>query len=378
MNTTHRSLVLALVLSPLGVGTAAGQGWTLDVSGGRVAYDLAASIPGRSTAIVGVRYHEPEVGWLYVSSGLPIDAEDSTWGAAGLGRRLIRRESSVDVGLDAGVHGYLYRDPAFSSTGSGAGLELRPLVAVGRGSVRLEARSGWVGNRSNFEGAERRRGVHDSDARINVVLNRSARISSLVRHVRADEGSYTYGEGQLTVGLGRVTAWGSLGTWTSDALPTTPWGTGVSAVLDDSGRTRVGVAFRQDASDPIYWNSARRRWSVGVSHTLGGRSRVASAPAPELSIPPLDPTPGRVTIRIPISGSEGDAPSIAGDFTQWKPTRMVKDGDYWSMVFELGRGIYRYSFRSPSGDWYVPKSVASRRPDGMGGFVATLVVAGDR
>ena len=44
-------------------------------------------------------------------------------------------------------------------------------------------------------------------------------------------------------------------------------------------------------------------------------------------------------------------------------------------VFELEPGVYRYSFRSESGEWFVPESTPGRRPDGMGGFVAVLVVS---
>jgi len=37
-------------------------------------------------------------------------------------------------------------------------------------------------------------------------------------------------------------------------------------------------------------------------------------------------------------------------------------------------GVYHYTFRSATGEWFVPVSTAGRRDDGMGGFVAVLVV----
>jgi hypothetical protein len=40
----------------------------------------------------------------------------------------------------------------------------------------------------------------------------------------------------------------------------------------------------------------------------------------------------------------------------------------------LAAGVYQYAFRSATGEWFVPTSIAGRRDDGMGGHVAVLVV----
>jgi hypothetical protein len=37
--------------------------------------------------------------------------------------------------------------------------------------------------------------------------------------------------------------------------------------------------------------------------------------------------------------------------------------------------VYQYAFRSTSGEWFVPASIAGRRDDGMGGHEAVLVVS---
>lgn len=372
-----RALALSLVPLILGPATAAGQGWTLDLYGGRVSYDLASSTAGEHGVVLGARYRKSGSGWLYVSTGVPFGSDDSAWGGAGLGTRLTRGAGSVDLGFDLGARGYLYRDPTLASTGGGGVFDLRPLVALGDRLLRVEARSGWVRYESALAGTTVSRGVHDSDLSVRLALGGSVRLAGTLRHVRAEEDDYSFGEARVTAGAGRLTAWASAGAWTSDALPTTEWGAGASLRLDGAGRTVLGLAVRHDASDPVFWNAPRRRWSLGVSHSLGAGREPERAPDPAMEAVAPEASGGRVTIRIPATDSAGP-PSVAGDFTGWKPVVMVGDGDHWTATFTLEPGVYRYAFRSSSGAWYVPESLPTRRADGMGGFVAVLVVRGGR
>lgn len=368
------SLILALALGAFAPCRAAAQGWTLDVYGGRVAYDLATSTSGENGAVLGVRYRDADTGWLYVSSGVPFGSDDSTWGAAGLGTRLSGDTGPVELGVDLGARGYLYRDPVLASVGSGGLLGVRPLLGIGDRRASLQVRSGWVQYGSSFSGTSLSRGVHDSDLTLRLSLGSRARVSGTVRHVRADEDAYSFGGGRLAVGAGRFTGWTSVGAWTSEALPTVEWGVGASVRLDEGGRATLGVSMRQEASDPVYWNAPRQRWTVGVSYGLGGRSHSRAESRRALATVAPEITAGRVTIRIPVDGSRA-APSIAGDFTGWMPVPMDRVGKHWKATFEVEPGVYQYAFRSPSGEWYVPESIPSRRPDGMGGHVALLVVS---
>lgn len=371
MRTVAPLLALSALL--LGPGGAAGQGWTLDVYGGRVAYDLATSTSGENGAVLGVRYRDSATGWLYLSTGVPFGSDDSMWGSAGLGTRQVYDAGRVELGVDLGSQGYLYREPTLSTVGAGGLLGARPLVALAARRVRLEARSGWVQYGNRFSGTSFSRGVHDSDLKLRFALGRVARITGSFRHVRAEEDDYSHVGGRLTVGSGRFRGWTSVGAWTSDALPTTEWGAGASVRLDDAGRAELGISVRQDASDPVYWNAPRRRWSLGMSYSLGGASRATMSRNRAMAAVTPEVAEGMVRIRIP-AGSSGGAPSVAGDFTDWEPVPMVREGKHWTATFELEPGVYRYAFRSPSGEWYVPESVPSRRSDGMGGHVALLVV----
>lgn len=366
-------LLLFLALLILDPVVAAAQGWTLDLYGGRVAYDLVASSPSEYGGLLGIRYSRPKREWLYASTGIPFGSDDSTWGAAGAGARLAHNVGRVEVGVGLGAHGWLHRDPLSSSGGRGGLLDVRPLIAVNGKGIALEGRSGWVRYGTSFRGAGVTRDVLDSDLRTIASLGREVQLAGIVRHVRAEEDSYTYGGGRLTVHLGRVMAWGAVGSWASDALPNAEWQVGASLGLDQHDQTSLRFSVREDAPDPVYWNALRRRWSLGVSHTFGSRRLPGPRARGRDLIGPEIPA-GRVTIRIPIEGSAAP-PSVAGDFTGWRPIPMVRQGTDWSASFEIGPGVYHYSFRSPSGEWYVPESIPSRRPDGMGGFVAVLVVS---
>lgn len=360
------------------------QEWTLDLYGGHVAYDLATSNLGETGALVGIRYRDPARRWLYLSSGIPFGSDDSLWGAAGLGTRLATDVGSFEIGADLAGQGFVYRDPTTSAVGTGGVLDVRPLAAFVSDRARIELRSGWVGYGSGIESVSVSRGVHDSDLGVYLAPVPSVTLGGTVRHVRAEEGDYTFGGGRVGIRTGPVRLWGSLGAWTDDALPTTEWGVGVSYRFDPAGRTVLAASVREDATDPLYWNSPRERWSVGISRTLGGGSPATALPGSDPSTLAPEITDGRVRIRIPKSAvssttSASDAaaapPAIAGDFTDWEPVPLEDDGDHWSAVFQLEPGVYRYSFRSPDGDWFVPESVAGRRPDGFGGYVAVLVVS---
>jgi hypothetical protein len=53
---------------------------------------------------------------------------------------------------------------------------------------------------------------------------------------------------------------------------------------------------------------------------------------------------------------------------------MHREGTHWRVELNLEPGIYHFAFREAGGDWFVPEAVPNRRDDGMGGWVAVLIV----
>jgi hypothetical protein len=129
------------------------------------------------------------------------------------------------------------------------------------------------------------------------------------------------------------------------------------------------ASLQQDANDPLYWNSPRRLWSLGVSRALGGRARTPVPVVPVVA----DASGGTVTLRIPLDEAE-EAPTVAGDFNQWQPMRMTRAGEHWVATVAAAPGVYHYAFQRADGSWFVPASIPDRVDDGFGGESAVLIV----
>jgi hypothetical protein len=106
---------------------------------------------------------------------------------------------------------------------------------------------------------------------------------------------------------------------------------------------------------------------VGVSILIGARPK-----APEVPVAARYEN-GVATIRLP-SKLFASPPQVAGDFNNWTPVAMERDGETWRYSVAARPGVYNYAFVASDGTWYVPDGVPGRKDDGMGGHVAVLVV----
>lgn len=337
----------------------------LDASAGQIAHEALPGSIGSFGATLGIR-HEG-MRWLFLSAGIPFDSEGAPWGALGAGARLASR-GPVAVGIDLGAQAYGFQDPNSRTNGGGAAVEAMPLLSLRAGPLGLDVRSGLLHYSSVFAGQSASRSVHASDARLSLG-SAVFRITGEGRYLRAEEANYPYAGGSAEASLSGVTLWAYGGKWISDVIKTPVWGGG--ARLSLVGRTDVYASFQQETNDPLYWNTARRSWSVGVSRRLGRTVQSLPALVPGSLAPEM--APGQVTFRIPLSVSS-EPPALGGDFTQWKPLPMIRTGEFWTLALPLGRGSYRYAFRHGGGEWFVPESVPGRTDDGMGGTVAVVIV----
>ena len=188
-----------------------------------------------------------------------------------------------------------------------------------------------------------------------------------VRWVRATEGVFPFvGASIAYSGSSPLSVWGRAGKWVGNAaLTNASWGVGASVAI--GSRSNLWASTQQDAPDPLYWNAQRRSWAVGVTR------RLSRSPAPLLPVPSTQS--GGVLIRIAATDAPDGDISIAGSFNNWQPQPMQREAGYWIIRLPLAAGVYQYSFRSASGEWFVPASTPGRRDDGMGGHDAVLVVS---
>jgi hypothetical protein len=359
-------LPLAILVVSLFTGTARAQEWSVDVAAGQTTFDPVSANVETSNLMGGVRYDAMSPRWVYGAVAAPLRAQDVFWAAAGTGGRFVLAGSEtrgVSTGAELGGHGFAFRDPVAAQIGTGGTIEVVPFASVVAGAIRVDLRGGWRGHALSDAQGTVRRTVVEGGAR--VAYGSALRVGAETRWVRSDGASYPFVGTSLRYGGHTLRWWAQVGKWMSDSLDEMTWGAGAAIALNS--RASVWTSLRQEAPDPLYWNAARRTWTVGFSTRLGR--------APAMPLPNLRTEAGRVVIRVPVDEASTPDLWIAGSFNHWQPMRMERERDYWTIAIPLAPGVYRYAFRSGTGHWFVPASIAGRRDDGMGGHVAVLVVS---
>lgn len=345
-------------------GSVSAQGWTADLYAGGTRYGALVDHVSVANVIGGVRYRALSGSVAYLTIAAPLDANAALWGTAGA-RHGLRTSGSrpAMLGLDFGGNVYGFRAEA-DGLGGGASLYALPMVTLKRGGAAFELRAGrhqHLFGRSDTSGA---RGLYEAGARGSI--GRGVHGAALEgRWLRAPEAAYPYVGVHVTTGAGPARFWASGGRWLSDALDDATWNVGASVAVGNGGELWAGV--RHDAVDPLYLTTARQSWNVGYSLSIGSRPPAMPALAPTVEA-------GRIRIRLPLSATDGATPSVAGEFSDWKPIPMRRDGDGWVLEIALASGVYRYAFVNADGDWFVPERYTGRFDDGMGGHMALLVV----
>lgn len=362
------ALLVPGLLALAAAGDARAQAWSLDLSAGRTVYDPLSVNVGANNLAGSLRFDSRREDWVYGAAAVPLGDQDPFWGAAGAGGRFGLPGSDTrraTAGLELGAHGFTFRDAVTEQTGNGGTLEAMPFVSVSAGAGRIEARGGWRGHSLAYAGATERRDVFETGARAAYDAGAAVRVQADARWVHASEGTFPFVGGSLLYGGSPVQLSLQAGRWMSAELDEVAWGIGAGVAV---GRmSTIWASIRQDAPDPLYWNAPRRSWSVGVTRRLG--------PAPAPIVPAPRSEAGQVVVRISRAEAPEGEVSIAGDFNNWRPVPMRREGAEWVIRLPLAAGVYHYAFRSATGAWFVPASAAGRRDDGMGGEVAVLVVS---
>ncbi|MEX2583241.1 MAG: glycogen-binding domain-containing protein [Gemmatimonadota bacterium] len=348
------SAVFAVSLLP----SAGATQWRVDASVGSFANEALADDLDSNNLIVGVR--RSGANWLYVTTGLPLDAVGSSWGAAGVGTEIVRR-GGVDVGVAGNLEGWAFGGD--SASGWGAIGEIGPFARAVAGPITIDASSGVVHHRAPDSEISGDRTLSASRLGLSLPTSGAWEAGTELRYLHGQDGGFAYVGTFLSAEAGAVGAWGRGGHWLSDRIPRPEWSAGV--YLSAAERVRLEASVRQDTNDPLFWTEPRRSWTVGVSYAV--------SPAP--STPPLLPLveSGRAVIRIPVVESP-DRPLIAGDFSGWQPIPMSREGGFWTVAVPVRPGVYHYSFRTADGRWFLPPSTITRVDDGFGGENGVLVV----
>ncbi len=371
--------LVALALLPLATPPAAAQEWRLAGQVGRVSYPGAPGGGSATSAVLGLSRTRPR-DWVGFSAGLPVDG-GPYWGSVAGWRRLQAR-GPVGFLLDLSAHGFAQGDPQESAdrppllplqpvgsttrvvAGYGAGAEA---MAGGFASSRrlgVEVRAGAAGQASEVAGVGSDRLLPAGGLQLAAALAPFT-VRAETRGWLDGDTSHAVARGSVEWGRGPLRISGSVGRWLAGGVDETEWAIGASAAL--GGRVELIAGARGHTFDPLYLTTTDRSAWGGISVRLG---RAAVAPPA-----PARYEDGRATIRLPAGEARGPV-SLAGDFNGWVPAPMRREGGEWVLDVPLAPGVYHYAFVGPDGTWFVPESVRGRRPDGMGGWVAVLVVQG--
>ena len=365
MTLARRAAAVAAVCTLLSPLSLFAQGWGADVYAGGTRYDALSGRVSATNLIANLRF-QSRIVQGYASAAAPLDEIASLWGAGGLGLSLGRfLTPSVTLGAQLAGDGYAFDDRQGSS-GSGAVLHALPLLRFTRGTGLLELHAGGHEHVFSFPDTSGSRAMLEVAGRAGVGTDRLSALAN-VRLLSADEGSYPYASGQLSAAasVARLSVW--VGKWFADTLDNVEWGAGVSVPVASLGE--LWFTVRQDGADPLYLGSERRSWNVGFSRQL------SAPPGPPPSLVPRIER-GAVRIRLPqdLVQDAAGTPSVAGEFSSWQPVAMTRAGSEWVLDLPLETGVYRFSFVSSAGAWFVPDRYPGRIDDGFGGWVALLVV----
>ena len=361
------------------------QDWHVSAQAGRIRSVLDPSAAVSESFALGLRYDDPNAG-LRVSAGVPRHSSEALWSSIGGWKRLAPRFGGFRAGIDIAGNAFLSMDRAKSElpvpgpfdpptppgtpiadrAGHALAGQALPVLGYENARFQVHARAGLSRYAAEFSGQRLDRSVRLADLQVTLMPASSVAFVPTVQRFRADgEPAFTYAGVSAIAASAIGMAWGSIGQWSGDDDIGTPWSAGGRLRLHPLVALEVGA--RHDAFDPLYLQPAQTSWSMGLSLRLGGRSRSVRPPVPAAYVD------GRATIRLPVSASKAQ-PSIAGDFTEWKPVPMQRHGDDWTYVIAIAPGVYNYAFVTAGGEWFVPESVPGRKSDGMGGHVAVLVV----
>lgn len=385
--------VTTAVATAAGAAPLGAQEWRASAQAGRIRSSLDPVAAERLA--LGLQYDAATTG-LRLTGGVPLRPEEP-WivGASGWTRLAVRGPGAARgfvAGVDLAGTAFLSMDraadpampapspfpnplrptpapmPGPDRSGHAFAGQAMPVLGYEGARLQLHARGGVSHYAATFGGQRADRTVQLADLQLTLAPSTAVAVVPVVRHFRASgEPAALFAGVSAVSGTARGSAWGSVGQWVGGPGSGMPWALGARVPLH--ARVALEGAARRDTYDPLYLQPAQTSWSVGLSVRVGGRGRTAMPPAPV----PAAYTDGRATLRLPARAAAAQ-PRIAGDFNDWTPAPMTRDGAYWTFAVAVPPGVYHYAFVDAEGRWFVPEGTPGRKDDGMGGHVAVVVI----
>lgn len=311
-----------------------------------------------------------DAGRVQLIGGVPVrPSEDLTWGLAEVASSpFLAGSARRGLGFqpDLLARGFAYHDPLADVEGVGGLLVAEPYVAVSGATFRARFGGGVRAAGTSVAGTSsgRTAGVTAADVRFAPAGRLSGGVRAEALFLEAE--TLPHGSVGLVFDHDQGYLWAGLDRWGGDERRDTGWYAGGSLELTETLSARV--SFGRTSGEPMFDTPARQTWSIALRYRFAdrpGRGRLESLPEYDS---------GGVRLRIPADAGRGTL-AVGGSFNGWQPVPMTRVGDSWTITLELEPGYYEIAFVDETGEWFVPESFPGRRWDGMGGWVAILIVS---
>ena len=156
-----------------------------------------------------------------------------------------------------------------------------------------------------------------------------------------------------------------------------------------TGGMRVGRSAGWGSADATLWVLPHAALVAAVGRSLEDVTRgvprtqyaslavrLAARPQPSLhsAIPPIHgPTVVASREFLDVRARGATSVEVMGDFTNWSPVMLQRDGDVWRLSRALSAGSHRMALRIDGGEWTTPANLP-RVVDDLGGTVGLLTV----
>jgi Glycogen recognition site of AMP-activated protein kinase len=156
-----------------------------------------------------------------------------------------------------------------------------------------------------------------------------------------------------------------------------------------TGGVRVGRGSAWGAADASLWLLPHAAIVAAVGRSLEDVTRgvpqtqyaslairLAVRPQPSIrSAPPRNRGPTVIARRafLEVRAPGASTVEVMGDFTNWSPVTLSRDGDVWRLTRALRPGPHRIALRVDGGEWTTPVNLP-RVTDDLGGVVGLMTV----
>jgi len=243
--------------------------------------------------------------------------------------------------------------------GDAAALVVRGRFGTGSTRVELHRADGTV-----------RRAQHDlwtrgADAELRLAGNSLALTATAGAH-RSREGDFRRGGLRLVVVPGAVTVRGEIELWDTPAGGETVGGVSIAVPV---GRLEARVSALRTPPDPLTLVEPGTQSGVVVGVRLVSLGREEAKAAVHEVIRPGAPA----RVRIHVAPPRASTVEVLGDFDDWAPIALARDGDGWTVEVDVAPGTHHFGFLV-DGQWWIPDGVQGTVPDEWGRTNATMVV----